>query len=450
MPTQEIPGLDSLGAGYDIFGPFESPKSVTHPLVDWSGFHDWTPDDRTYRRPQGVDVVEDAFAERYAESGWTFEEYCEKLNTKTKLSGGYAFFNASLEIEFKSEVLESHEHAYTSVFDRNTHFHLKLDPSTSLGMVKPAVKNALRQLPPSQLFDIYGTHYVNSLTVGTKAVATYTTDKSRFSSTEQLKVAAKMSYESFARLSAEFSTDRQTAIQRFNESSTRHIRAYGGRAEQGTQCESYAQWKAWADTAHLNPMFIGFVDDRSLLPIWELCTDAARRRILSAEYDKYAAEKTTAATDTTAPAKARGITDVRIIMGDNPDIQPGRGWTKINKDLNAGAGGEFIYLAYKKEAGKPPLTKLIVQYADSTRVNEPDGFQVVRHKGQPADLNKGAGGRFIYLFQSRAPSEGGPIKALRVDVKNETMNRGTPGWEFLRTDLNKGAGGKFIYLSYRH
>ena len=41
------------------------------------------------------------------------------------------------------------------------------------------------------------------------------------------------------------------------------------------------------------------------------------------------------------------VTDVQVISGGSANICPPEGYTKIDVDLNAGAGGKYIYLCYQ-------------------------------------------------------------------------------------------------------
>ena len=54
------------------------------------------------------------------------------------------------------------------------------------------------------------------------------------------------------------------------------------------------------------------------------------------------------------------VTDVVVITGDSAGIFPPAGFTKIDVDLNAGAGGKFIYLCYKKGDCESAITGLQV------------------------------------------------------------------------------------------
>ena len=59
------------------------------------------------------------------------------------------------------------------------------------------------------------------------------------------------------------------------------------------------------------------------------------------------------------------------------------------------------------------------------------------------DLNDGAGGRYIYGYQSRRP--GTPIE-LGVLASNSSSTQPPTGWTKAGGDLNEGAGGDFIYF----
>lgn len=75
------------------------------------------------------------------------------------------------------------------------------------------------------------------------------------------------------------------------------------------------------------------------------------------------------------------------------------------------------------------------------------------------DLNWGSGGNYIYLYQTRKtgilnPYEGylpwGKIKEIGVYSSNSSSSSQVPyGWKRIPIDLNKGAGGKFIYIIYK-
>ncbi len=50
----------------------------------------------------------------------------------------------------------------------------------------------------------------------------------------------------------------------------------------------------------------------------------------------------------TSEGVAEGIVDLTVVEGENQDLHPPYGYTLLKKDVNKGAGGRYIYFAYKK------------------------------------------------------------------------------------------------------
>jgi hypothetical protein len=167
------------------------------------------------------------------------------------------------------------------------------------------------------------------------------------------------------------------------------------------------------------------------------------------------------------------ITDIYILISSNKSAQPPEPYKRLDSafgycpegDLNEKAGGKFIYLCYTDDPNYgAPITGLYV-YSGKKQTHYPnpgyfhvsnsDGFGPTGSRG--ADLNKGAGGDFIYLLAKRADGEA-PIRNLYLEVtdrKQTDLKRYERIWNnwdltWLPNDLNKGAGGRYIYLAYNH
>ena len=165
---------------------------------------------------------------------------------------------------------------------------------------------------------------------------------------------------------------------------------------------------------------------------------------------------------------------------------------KLNFDLNAGAGGKYIYFyycpeqlettqAYNVMVKTNSLLRELGSYSAKKHGNylsavikesakEYNGIKYEWHaegtngcKGQnpeieklyegfiyagtgaQVDLNEGAGGRFVYLFGSHNCKHWNPIKAIAISEKKRVS-----GYRIATGDLNDGAGGKYIYLHTKH
>jgi hypothetical protein len=165
------------------------------------------------------------------------------------------------------------------------------------------------------------------------------------------------------------------------------------------------------------------------------------------------------------PAAAGGwgagpIWDVKVIFGDSSNVSCGDGWNRIDVDLNKGAGGDYVYLCvnYNKGDHAEPINGLWVCYSAC-----PQGYGTVW--GEPTWgqnlLNRGAGGDPLHLGYFRGNIT--PLREIgfvaldsQADSSLQACNTlphapyddwwPMPGVQ----DLNRGAGGAYIYPCVRY
>lgn len=160
-----------------------------------------------------------------------------------------------------------------------------------------------------------------------------------------------------------------------------------------------------------------------------------------------------------------GIKDVMVIGGSESKVNSlktsltGQGWHVIDKDLNRGAGGDYIYLLYKTETSNGVNNGYITDfYISDAKGTAPDNlthngrtYTLVSFDGgdsfkeSKGDLNRGADGKYIHLYYTTALF---PNNRFITGISfNSTqagavgVNGGSEGY-----DLNAGAGGDYIYM----
>ena len=132
------------------------------------------------------------------------------------------------------------------------------------------------------------------------------------------------------------------------------------------------------------------------------------------------------------------ISEVTVIYGGSSGIQAPAGFTKIPRDLNAGAGGDYMYLCYKKGVGAP-ITGFWVTTGYHPSVAQK--CTII-----PVDLNRNAGGDYIYLWYTKDPDCAVVNDVVIIFGKNASA---PAGYTKINFDLNRDAGGEYIYLCYR-
>ena len=73
------------------------------------------------------------------------------------------------------------------------------------------------------------------------------------------------------------------------------------------------------------------------------------------------------------------ISDLMILVGDNNNVQAPSGFKRMDQDLNQGAGGKFIYLAYKDTTSGPFIVDITFVVGDRSSVATPAGVMPTRN-----------------------------------------------------------------------
>lgn len=128
----------------------------------------------------------------------------------------------------------------------------------------------------------------------------------------------------------------------------------------------------------------------------------------------------------------------------------------IKKDLNEGAGGDYIYIGMKRTANKKDAIYDIMLTNDKKSPPQTrNGYSLT----SKVDLNKDAGGDYIYLYEKRTPYTFGQSPLLDIlakgkSFKDSKITSGTKTSYEVRAknqknnvlDVNEDAGGEYIYL----
>ena len=156
------------------------------------------------------------------------------------------------------------------------------------------------------------------------------------------------------------------------------------------------------------------------------------------------------------------ITDVMVVGGSASSVTnsyAAQGWTVVNQDLNAGAGGDYIYLLYKEADSASVSNGFITDFyiktgdTDVTQTHNGRTYRLVPYDGgshfrdSQGDLNSNAGGKTIHLYYTRSafPDNRAVAGVTFNDTKGGAVGAdgGSTGY-----DLNKGCGelSDFIYM----
>lgn len=453
LPADTLPGVEAVGAGYDPFHKYACADSITVQLFDWNlaPTKSVTVDGTTYSVPTMVDVQSHNTYNYTDAYGQSINEYQTSLATTVEVSGGYNFFSGSLSVEYNTQSLTRSENAFTRIQQSITLWSLRLQrPSEELrGLLLPSFRKYLDDLPrtdagAAELFKRYGSHFLTGIVMGGRAVYSSSTNKLQVNRSYSINETAKASYKALTgQLSASEQVKYQQSIDSFNQYSESEQAVLGG-TQASRAFDGKEGFNAWTASVAKAPDFVDFVSTIPMDGIWRLCATTEQSEFLETYYKAV-----------WAPARSQSyqlyadyVDSLVVISGSNSTISPPTGYTKIPYDLNKGAGGKFLYLCYHKAPYQPTgknkqcIDSLVVIYGKDTQ--PPAGYTKI-----PQDLNEGAGGEYVYLCYRLANwVDDIAIKDVTV-VGGSNANVPAPyGYEKVPGDLNKGAGGDFIYVCY--
>jgi hypothetical protein len=283
LGQNRYPGFDVIGKGYNVFGEYANNKSIAHySLFDFTKMNLKTDGfDHSIPKFIRVDNISDHVVKTI--EGSSKRKYISSLSENVGLSGGAFFFKASIESQFTQSAEQTTNFLYYTYMDINTKWRVILDTrnvDTLIKYLDVQFKSDLAKLPPQELFELYGTHFISSAYLGGRI------DYSTFSkmtgsiSEGEVKTAIMAKF-----MSIQGNVGMGEYSKRIIEQTktTTKINVVGGNSEYANNIHNHTQYLKWAEGIKDRPVLSGF-DNKSLKPIWLLTVNDARRKELEAYF----------------------------------------------------------------------------------------------------------------------------------------------------------------------
>lgn len=279
---QQFPGQDIIGKTYNVFGEFANNKSIQrYPIFDFSKL-EIKKDQFGHNLPSAIYIENISDHIITTVEGSSIKEYSNNLAEKAGLSGDALFFKASIDYS-STEINNTQDELFMYTYmDLNTKWRISMDTRNidkMISMLDEQFTIDIEQLSPKELFDSYGTHFISSAYLGGRIDYITSTKLSNSQSKEEIKQAVEGSYKL---ISGYYSTNDNNTVQ-INKSTTKtKLNVVGGNSQFTNNIQNAEQYKTWAEGLVKSPVLCGF-DDKSLVPIWMLTKNAARK----ADLEKY-------------------------------------------------------------------------------------------------------------------------------------------------------------------
>ncbi|SMB81044.1 S-layer homology domain-containing protein [Desulfonispora thiosulfatigenes DSM 11270] len=290
-----------------------------------------------------------------------------------------------------------------------------VDVDTLRGLLSEGFKNAVNKYAkkespdynPEKILQYYGTHAITQYYLGGRAELNYLFTNRDQADEETIKLSAEATYRGF---SGKVQAGDDTKKKLVSENSTTKFKSIGGiNISESDPREVAKKYDEWVKSIKEAPVLCGISNyDQSLIPIWELIAD---KDAADEVENAFVEEAKKCEVDLSQfDSRPMYITDIGVYSAKESDqaknqvpngfvmvkLNPGTSSTEI-LEANKGAGGNWIYIAYKLSPDKErAITNIQVVSGDNNKVTGDAGYTKI-----PVDLNEKAGGKYIYLCYKR-------------------------------------------------
>lgn len=454
---ESIDGFLNVGSGYDVFDNFADELKVKEHILDYSRLN-----------ADGLVEKKDIEITTFMKtSGTSITAYSSSLSASVGLQGSYMFFSGSIETNFSKERYTYDSYSFATYHILSNKYQLRLPTDWDAGDLKPYLtaqaKSKLNDpsVPPSTIFTIYGTHCMTGVVVGARCDYSVSCRTRDVKEGVSVAVYAEASFsKGYGSGSLNTSVITQQEFDRFSSNMEQHLEVYGGDSQLGHNIISKNSYDAWLNSIPNKLVFCNYTQN-GLIPIWEFCDNDARKAEL---LDYYSTSWATDRNITVYPTPWYCILDLMVIdspLPPNPYRVNNRDYYKLPYDLNKGAGGATLWIYYLPGLQNDTITPIAalgtVDTSDGEKLSDlGTGFEMIN-----VDLNRGADGDYIYLAYRRWTGHSDQlVTGLRIWDRHTTYvySPGTTSsytWHGLlqhgtsiMQDLNEDAGGEYIYIYY--
>lgn len=452
MSEADIPVVMRVGRGYDVFGKYASVDSLKQPVLDTEKLI----------LNQKMERIRFDQGENSQITSESIRSYSNSISTKISASGSYFGFGGSVKANFDSVRTQQLNNYFSTFSYVVKKYGVYVNGTANLKDYLTADAQKMlndSSIPASTVFANFGQYVLVDTVTGGRVDYSITASSKASTSFENFKTAAKADYNAVifsaggsgqyqnVKNKSEYDSDKEQTLHSYGGDFALNINQFT------TDPQALAKWESTLEDKGTLVDF-GNTTARALVPIWELCSDPARAASLKTEF-----EKLNLAQGNQWPMQ-KYVTDIVFVADKNEWNARSKcppGYQLINADLNAGAGGNFIYLCYKLGDNiNEAYTDFFMEYRASSAQSETipmnHNSNYVDYTRIGTDLNWGSGGDFIYLWTTKANTLP-PITDVSVAFDNP--NNVNPDWPSVYwqntqspADVNKSVKGKFIYIKY--
>lgn len=268
-------GRETIGRGYDIFGPYAQPSEVKDGRIL---------DLRALERAGLVETRQIDEGDTQIISGETIDEYLTGLGGSFSVGGSYKAFSGSLSASFSQSTYQRFGQYFATIRSEVRKEKIFIQDGLNADELEPYLTDRFRDrvndpdLDPDELFRDYGTHAITSLFTGGRLEYHATVNESQITTSREFGLVANAAFGvRFLEVEASAAFESTSEQQSYESNAETRVTVYPA-GESSLTIATAQDYAAWEDAVRESEdSLLSAFDDGGLIPIWEFATDEARR-----------------------------------------------------------------------------------------------------------------------------------------------------------------------------
>ncbi len=280
------PGVTVVGRGYDIFGEYANNKSVKEQLFRVENYQAVPMDDgQEYKVPDIMKLKFINEKDYKTTEGSSLRQYASSINSELGLEYEGLTFSGSIDARFGKDKSEIQKNYFYTITDWTRIWEVYINPAKEdilRSLLTPDAQKAIDTWAPEKLFDVYGTHYVNSGYFG--GAMEYNLSQKFTNKSEALSVGVSVKAK-YATISGNNSVNynNNEVNESFKSNVNIMVRGGGVQYANKSSVSDNSQYNKWVESIPSQSVLIDFRKG-SLVPIWTLAANQQRRSVLEAAF----------------------------------------------------------------------------------------------------------------------------------------------------------------------
>lgn len=189
-------------------------------------------------------------------AGRTFKSYHDQFGEAVGVTGGYAGFSASIDVDFSTESSFSEEKSFASANGMNKKVCEYIDlTQTSIENLRKHItdefKSAINDdnVSPKEIFNTYGTHVLLDTYIGGRFVVNYIYDNTEYEDSSSIKAAVQANYEGAFKVGGSSTTTYGEGSKMTTSNTSISGYSRGGKGISfGSLADAMEVWKSWNES----------------------------------------------------------------------------------------------------------------------------------------------------------------------------------------------------------